>query len=304
MISRYTYKKLVWIDLESPSQEEVREIMKEFDVHPLVANELLSPTMRPKVDLYHNLIYLILHFPAFQHKHGHSPEQEVDFIIGKNFLITTHYETIDPLHEFSKVFEVNSIIDKSNMGTHAGFLFYYIAHELYKSLASELDHIDNELEKAEDGVFDGNEREMVLVLSKINRDLLNFKQAIRLHKNVLSSLESASDNFFGDKFSYYMHAITGEYHKIASQLEGNRETLLELRDTNDSLLSTKQNETMKILTVMAFVTLPLSLIAGVFGMNTIGMPIIGSPGDFWIVIGIMLFGTFIMFLYFKNNKWL
>jgi len=304
MLSRYKHKKITWIDLESPTQEEVRTLMKEFDIHPLVANELLVPTVRPKVDLYYNLIYLILHFPAFEHRHGGSPEQEVDFIIGKNFVITTHYETIDPLHEFSRVFEVNSIIDKSHMGNHAGFLFYYIARELYKSLSEELQHIDDALNQIEEQIFEGKEKDMVEELSRVNRDLLNFKQAIRLHDEVLSSLEIAGTGFFGDKFTYYLRALAGEYHKIASQLEGNRETLLELRGTNDSLLTTKQNETMKILTIMAFVTFPLSLIAGIFGMNTQATPIIGAPGDFWIVLSIMGIGMFMMFLYFKYKKWL
>ena len=304
MISKYKYKKLTWIDLESPTQDEVKSVMKEYDIHPLVANELLSPTLKPKVDLYDNFIYLILHFPAYQHSHGSSTEQEVDFIIGKSFIVTTHYEVIDSLHEFSKVFEVNVIIDKSHIGGHAGFLFFYIIKELYKSLLTELNNIDKSLNNVEELIFEGKEKEMVQELSLINRDLLNFKQAIRLHGDVLLSLEAAGEQFFGQKFSYYLRAITGEYNKIASQLEGNHETLSELRKTNDSLLSTKQNEIMKILTTMAFVTFPLTLIAGIFGMNTVDMPIIGTHGDFLKVMGIMLFGTFLMFLFFKHKKWL
>ena len=304
MTSRYKYKKITWIDLESPTQEEVRALMQEFDIHPLVANELLSPTVRPKVDLYDNLIYLILHFPAFQHSHGQRPEQEVDFLIGKDFIITTHYTMIDTLHEFSKVFEVKSIIDKSHISSHAGFVFFYIAKELYRSLALELDYINIAMQEAEENIFKGRERDMVGEISRINKNLLGFKQSIRLHKEVLSSLEVAGTRFFGEKFSYYLSAISGEYYKIASHLEGNRETILELRNTNDSLLSTKQNEVMKILTIMAFVTFPLSLIAAIFGMNTAHIPIVGTPGDFWIVMGIMGFATFLMFLYFKRKKWI
>ena len=291
--------------MESPTSEEVREVMKEFSIHPIVANELLSPTLRPKVDKNDNYIYLILHFPVFQHDDsGDTKMQEIDFIIGKNFIITTHYEQIDPLHDFSKMFEVNTITDKSNMGEHAGFVFYYIMRELYKSLSHELDHIDEELENIESNIFMGREREMVVSLSHASRDLLNFKQSTRLHKNVLDSLEISGVRFFGTKFSYYLHSITGEYYKIASTLEGHRETLIELRKTNDSLLSTKQNEIMKIFTILAFVTFPLSLIAGVFGMNTKYIPIVGIDGDFWIVMFLMFVATFFMFLFFRYKKWL
>ena len=69
MISRYKYRDLVWVDIESPNNEEVRQIMEEFDIHPIVADELLGPSMRPKVDHYENFIYLILHFPAIRHSH-------------------------------------------------------------------------------------------------------------------------------------------------------------------------------------------------------------------------------------------
>lgn len=304
MLSRYTNKKITWIDLESPTQDEVRGIMKEFGIHPLVGNELLNPTVRPKVDIYPDYIYLILHFPVIEHRHGERAEQEVDFVLGKNFIITTHYETIDPLHEFSKVFEVNSIIDKTNIGAHAGFVFFYILKELYRALGAELDYISGVLHKVEKSVFDGHEREMVEVVSHVNRDILNFRQAIRLHGDVLASFENASSKIYGDDFIYYIRATTGEYQKIASVLEGHRETIAELRKTNDSLLTTKQNETIKTLTIMAFITLPLSLIAAVFGMNVEHTPIVGMPGDFWIIVGLMAVVLVVLFVYFKRKNWM
>jgi len=295
---------MVWVDLESPTKEEVQKIMEEFKIHPLVANELLTPTRRPKVDMYKNYIYLILHFPVFEHKHGDGNEQEVDFIVGKDFIITTHYETIDPLHDFSRVFEVNSILDKSHIGTHAGFIFFYIAKELYHALDEELDHIEETLENIEERVFSGKERDVVSELSAIHRDILNFKQSLRLHEEVLNSLEKIGKEFFDNAFSYYLRALTGEYARVAAELEGHRDTLLELKASNDSLLTIKQNEVMKILTIMAFVTFPLSLIAGIFGMNTEYIPIVGVPGDFWFVISIMAVGMIFMFIYFKYKKWI
>lgn len=304
MISRYTYKNLVWVDMQSPTQEEARSLMDEFDIHPLVADELLSPTLRPKADLYPNLIYLILHFPVISHKHDGGREQEIDFIVGKNFLITTHYDFVDPLHEFSKVFEVDSILEKSNIGDHAGFLLFYIMRELYKMLDRELDHVQHDFNGIESKIFSGKERQMVTAISHLNRDLLNFKQALRPHKEVLESFELVGAEFFGKEFSYYLHTIVGEFYKISSILDGHRETLMELRDTNDSLLTTKTNEAVKTLTTLSFVIFPLSLIAGIFGMNTKVLPIVGMENDFWIVIGMMAIGVCFMFLFFKYKKWI
>ncbi len=305
MISRYTYKDLVWVDVQSPTQEEVRTLMEEFSIHPLAADELLTPTLRPKVDLYPNFIYLILHFPAISHKHDGGHDQEIDFIVGKNFLITTHYGLIDPIHEFSKVFEVNSILEKSNIGNHAGFILFYIMKELYKMLDKELDHVRNDFSNIESKVFNGKERDMVGAISHLNRDLLNFKQTIRPHKEVLESFELAGTKFFGQDFSYYLRTITGEFYKVSTILDGHRETLLELRDTNDSLLTAKTTEIMKTLTVTAFIILPLTFIVSLFGMNVPNIPIASDPSGFWIIIGIMGVVGVCLFAYFKFvKKWM
>ncbi|NTV44158.1 MAG: magnesium transporter CorA family protein [Candidatus Yonathbacteria bacterium] len=307
MLNRYTHKKITWIDLESPTQDEIRQVMQEFGVHPMVATELSAPTLRPRVDLYPTYLYLILHFPAYLHNHGNRHdygEQEVDFVVGKDFIITAHYEMIDPLHEFAKVFEVNSMVDRDVVGNHAGFIFFYIARVMYRSLGDGLDAIGEDLEEIEQHVFEGHEREMVLALSGVNRDLLNFRQSIRLHKDILESLEISGDAFFGEKFSPYLHSLSGEYYRVASELENHRETLLELRNTNDSLLTTKQNETMKFFTILAFVMFPMSFLATLFGMNTQHNPILGSPGDFWIIVGIMVSLAAVMFFYFRNKHWL
>lgn len=304
MVTRYTHKTLTWVDLESPTQEEVRSIMSEFHLNPLVAEELLSPTLKPKVEPYDNCIYLILHFPASKHSHGADRNQEVDFIIGKNFLITTRYDTIDPIHKFSKVFEVNSILDRSDMGTHAGYLFFYMIQKLYRALSHELEYVETSIKYIEEQIFNSRERDMVMELSHVSRKLLDFKQALSAHKDILGSFELAGKQFFGDAFGYHLRTIIGEYYKVENAVRFQLETATELRETNNSLLSTKQNEIMKVLTIMAFVTFPLTLISSVFGMNTKVLPIVGQPNDFWIIIAIMGAIALLFFVFFKYKKWL
>lgn len=283
----------------SPSTEEVRELIDQFGIHPSIAEELLVPTERPKVDLYKGFIYLILHFPSI----GES-SQEIDFVVGKNFIVTARYNQNFDFHQFSKLFEVNSILDRSNMGDHAGFILFFILRHLYRSLLNRLTKISLTVSNIEREIFAGREREMVFALSVTARDLLNFKRTIRLHKDVLISLESAGVSIFGSDFQYYLKSLTGEYFKVESALLNDLETVFELRETNNSLVSTKQNEIMKILTIMAFVTFPLSLVASIFGMNTKSMPLVGTPYDFWIVVLIMLIMTGLMFIFFKFKKWL
>jgi len=136
MICEYKHRNITWIDLENPTAEEVKEVADRFNVDLMVASELLTPTLRSRVDYYKDYIYLILLFPISSSSTlGNHDErsQEIDFIVGKKFIITTRYSTVDALLEFSKVFEVHSILNKGNMSEHAGYIFYYMLQHLYKS---------------------------------------------------------------------------------------------------------------------------------------------------------------------------
>ena len=305
MITRHELNNLTWVDLTSPTQEEIRQIMDEYHVPAMLGEELLLPTLRPKVERVDGLIYMVLHFPLLRHTHEVEQNQEVDFIIGKDVLITTRYDTIDPMHKFSKVFEVNSILNRGAMGhEHVGYILFFMLLKLYGSILHELEYISDELDAVEDRIFQGDERAMVVALSHHSRDLLNIKQALRDHKDMLESFREASVEFFGPAYGTYARKIIAEYFRMYHTLRANIETLAELRETNNSLLTTKQNEVMKIFTIMAFVTFPLSLLAAIFGMNTTYLPIIGHPGDFWIIMSIMFIATLAFFVFFKYKKWL
>ena len=129
MLTRHRYGSLTWLDLESPTHAEVQSILNEFGIDTLVAEELLLPSTKPRVEFHPGHTYVILHFPALRHTH-HTLEQEVDFVIGDNYLITTHYEMIDPLHKFEKVFEVSSILEKNDVKEHGVFIFFLILKKL------------------------------------------------------------------------------------------------------------------------------------------------------------------------------
>ena len=304
MLKQLTYNKLTWIDMESPTREEIRGVMDSYDIHPLIAEELLNETVRPKVDYYGNQIYLILHFPTVNHSHTGKTSQEVDFVIGKNYLITVHYETVDPLLEFSKMFEVNSILDKSNMGEHGGFLFFYIVRELYKNLSIELNSMRKKLSEIEENIFKGNEKTMVETISRTNRKLINFRKAIRFHKDVLESFEMAAKDLFGEKFAFYARAISGEAYKVSNIMDGHKETLTDLWNTNDSLLSSKTNETMKVLSVLAAILLPVSIVGQIFGISSNYVPFMNRPDAFFLVIEILFSVAVIMYLVSRWKKWI
>ncbi len=113
-----------------------------------------------------------------------------------------------------------------------------------------------------------------------------------------------TDKKFGKEFTKELKELIKEHTRLVLLAENHSKLTTELRETNNAMLSTKQNEVMKTFTILAFITLPLTVIAAIFGMNSQHIPIIGMEGDFWIIIGIMFFATSCMFLYFKIRKWI
>lgn len=303
MICTNKYRNLTWIDVESPTQNEITHLIEEYDIPEITAKELLTKTIRSKVDLHSNGIYLVLHFPKIHKKGDVASEQEIDFLLGKDYVITVHYEKIKALSHCTHSFESHTVSDKNAIGDHAGFLFFYLIKELYRDSMEELEDINDNLKQIEENIFNGKEGKMVHAISQTNRKLLDFKQAIRFHGNVLESFENAGKSFYGDSFSYYLSAITGEYNKVNNLLEGHKEILRDLRETNDTLLSWKTNQTVKVLTILSFIMLPLALITGIFGMNS-DVIFINSTSDFMAVLGSMGSLAFFMFLFFKGKKWI
>lgn len=303
MLTRYTHEGVTWIDLESPRKDEVRLLMEEFDIDPLTAEELLLPTAKPRVDAFPHYCYLILHFPALRHA-GSNKEQEVDFIIGKKFIITTRYDTIDPLHAFSKIFEVNSVLNRDLMSEHAGFIFFYMLKRLYNTVEHEISFIGDALLDIEEQIFNGHEREMVEAISRSGRDLLNMRHALEPHRDILRDFIQAGTTLFGDAFRPFLQAMENDYYKAHNHIMRSTASLQELRETNNALLNTKQNEIMQRFTILAFVTFPLTLITSMFGMNTTTTPLVEGPHGFWYIMILMIFASAIMFIYFRHKKWL
>jgi magnesium transporter len=308
MISTYTTQnKMIWIDLENPTREEVREVMNTYNLTPEVAEDLIDPTIRTRADIYKDYMYFVLHFPLHTHKKHHvfnKRTEELDFVIGKDFLITVHYSPIETLVSFAKSFEADTILNHERVTRNPGSLFVHILYRMYKAVQEKVDDIHTTLNVYEESIFAGKEREIVFELSALNRVLIYFQQALSSHKDILSLFERSSLLMFGKDFESYIDHITQEYNKATRATVSAKEYADELRKTNNSLLSTKQNEIMKTLTVINFIILPLSVITGLFGMNVDSTPLSGSQYDFWIVVLAMIIITLISTSIFKKKNWL
>lgn len=303
MLKKQNYKAVTWADSETPTKDEARNLMEEFSLNPEVAQDILLPTFKDKISIFKDYVYLVLHFPAFKHTHNKSHRQEIDFVIGKNFIITNRYESIDAMEKYAKIFEVNSILDKNEAEIGSGQLFLAIMRTVYQSLSDELDSINYLLREAEKNIFAGKEKEMVFELSRVGREIINFNHIITPHGNILETLRQNSEKMFGKSFALELDETINEYYKISKILENVTEVLRELRETNNSLLSTKQNEIMKTLTIFTFFALPFTIITGFFQMNTKITPIVGNNNGWFIIVGIEIIVMIIVFLIAKRKNW-
>ncbi len=319
MISEVQVNKIKWIDLESPTKEELHDIMQQYNIDPVTMQELLEPSLKPRVEKIGDYLYLVLHFPSTRDGKMLS-EQEIDFVLGDDFLITAHYQAIPVFEELRKLLKAKKhkidsdlfeSIDDDGVYSSTIELFLDIVHRMYHMVEMQIDDVREDLEEIEAEIFNEKEKEMVFALSYAGRDVLNLRQALDPHDEILKSLLGYIDT---KDHSIKMRArlVENDYYRLKERTEQLWHSLSELRETNNSLLTTKQNEVMKIFTILAFVTFPLSLVSSLFGMNTQYIPITGMHidlgfmviKDFWVVIALMTFATILMFVYFKHKKWI
>lgn len=265
MLSTYTYNGEKWVDIDHGTPEEIHDIMNTYNIHPFVAKELTSATPKPRVEFHDAYIYCILHFPVWKHTHTEGKNQEVDFIIGKDTLITTRYDTIDALHRLAKDLEVQEVLDKGDsVHKHSHRIFMRMLRSLYTTVFEELEYIEDTIEQITAEIFKEKEREMVISISEITRTLLEFKRVTDFHHEILETMKRRGQEMFGDSFAHEMDSIILDYLKINTTIKSHMEMLRELRETDDSLLTAKQNETIKKLTIIGSVLLILSIIVTIY----------------------------------------
>lgn len=293
-----------WHNIYRPTKENVNWLREHFHFHELTLAELLRPTVRPKVQKYDHYLYLVLHFPIFDEKERKTYPREIDFLITKKDLITVYYESIPPLEQFFK----KCALDKSCKELYASkstiHLLYYLIRELYEFSLRELDHVQERIATIEDKIFSGKEREVVEEISIVGRDIIDFRRSLKPQEITLASLQAQGAALFGNDILPFLEDLDGEYQKLWSLLENHNETLEALYETNTTLLNIKQNDVIKTLTIMAFITFPLTVLATLFVSSTGGNPFAGHPNEFWLISGLLLTVTIAILGIFKIKKWL
>lgn len=299
-------QNLTWIDIVDPDKKDIEYLKQNFNFHPLVINELLTPTLRPKVEHYDHYLYMVLHFPIYHPKEKTSKSMEVDFLITPNILITVRYNKIQPLTEFWKKCEAGE--NKPFVENSSASLLYSMLQELNNFSFRQIDHITQKIDSLEKEIFNNKkskkEEKLVEDISIIRRDVLDFRRSLKPQHSILESLKLKGVEFFGKSTEPYFADIIGDGMRVWNLLENHKETIESLQEANDSLISNRTTRVIRVLTVFSAIFLPLTLIASILNMRTRYLTFIGTIYDLWIVLGIMLAVAVFMLIIFKVKKWL
>jgi magnesium transporter len=308
MTTTHSSRGIVWIDLQSPTDDEILSLVKRYGLHPLVGEELKDSPSPAKIDMYPDYVLVVLTFPFRVNKNGmyEMVSREIDFVIGKDYLITSHPEGVDQLEYFAKIFETSAILNK-NGGTirHTGDLFYHMVKRLYAGMHEDLENIRDSLVEAEERIFRGDERKMVEVLSHLSRELIDFRETARIHHDIWEDMVKVKDaSLFGEDFSPYFRDIRDSFVQIHELIQNSRELVSDLRETNDSLLNTRQNDIMKTLTIINFIFIPATFISALFTIPAQWVPLISEPHGWTALFALMVLITVVIWVAFKRKRWL
>lgn len=307
MVTKIKSKNTTWIDIKNPREKDVDFLANKFPfIHKTVLEELIPPGHRAKVEKHEDYMFMILYYPIFNPAHKTTQSREVDIIITKDHIITSHYKTLIPLKKLLD--QVNLYKDKKEeyLSDGAGVLLHHLIIGMLDSAFNKLDVVEKNIDDIENAIFDGKEKEMVQGISLTKRDILNFRRILAPQHEVLESLSREGIEFFGIDIRPFMEDVLGYYSRVWNLIEDQRETIQALSETNDSLLNAKINEIIKVLTLFSVIVFPLTLLSGIWGMNTGYLPFIAlsSPWDFISVMGVMLLLSSGMLFFFKKKKWL
>lgn len=302
MILRNCQNNITWLDVVSPTQNEIHELIDECSIPREYATDLTTMTPKTEVFSQKNFLKITLDFPIVKRTDINHPH-EVKFIVTKTHFITIRFEDFEAIHRFGKEYEV-LCLTKGKQKALPETLFITLLTHLYEAMYVKLDYLESRLKDIEEEIFNQHEEAMVFELSNVSRRLIAFKQTIDAHDDALLKLGLAVKTAFAKDHKSSVEAIVHQYKVIEHRLVALTSTFNDLRQTNDSLLETKQNKIMKVLTIISFITFPLMLFSSMFGMNTENTPIVGNVIDFWIIVMIMIVVSLILLLYFKFKRWI
>ena len=302
-IERLSHGGVEWIHVDEPSALERAWLAEHFDFHALDLEDVMSRNQRPKIDEYPDYLFIVLHFPVFDKQVGRLNAGELDLFVGPDFIITLPNQQLKPVQYLFERCRTNEEFRDQLFSKGTGYLLYQIVDQSVDYCFPMLRKIGNKLEQLEEEIFIGRGEEVVRDISNVKQEIINFRKVIRPQRPVFRDLERTKQRYMRDELEVYFDDIVDASERIWDMLENYKEVVVALDETNESVISHRVNEILRVLTAFSVVVLPLTFIASLWGMN-VGVPGEGDMTAFWIISAAMVALLVGMVAFFRRRGWL
>jgi magnesium transporter len=300
-----TASGLTWVNVVSPDVETATELSERFGWHPLDVEDIVSTRQRPKVDDYDEdgYLFVVLHFPAYDKAVQRLDALELDVFLGPDYLVTIPNGELLPVTRLFGRCESDEAFREQLFAKGSGRLLYEVLDDLFDYCFPILDKIGHKLKSVEEDMSERRAEDIVRDILNVKLEIISFRKVIKPERPTLRVLERRVDRFLPEELELYFDDVVDASERIWDQLDNYKEVVEALEATNESVISHRQNDILRILTIFSVTLLPLTLISGIFGMN-VGFPGEGTHDAFWVIVGLMLATIVGMVGFFRWKRWL
>lgn len=295
---------MTWINVHAPSKASLKELK---GLYPFFLDDdlrdCLPPFQRPKLLQRDEYLFMVLIFPVYEEKTEVILPYEVDFFVGRDFLVTSHRGTHPTMTSLSQACGEGSDACVIRPNDNPLRLTLDIIHGLTVACFPMVTELSNDLIGTERALFDESSNgETTRRVLRQRTNVVAFRKAMQGSDNVLRKLLDRGSRMLSvEEYRTQVDDINGHSREIREFLDNDRETVDALYDAHLSLVSYRTNQATQALTALALIIFPMNLVAAVFSMRAEHMPFLGHPADFWIMLG-AVFATMIVVVAFLRKK--
>lgn len=303
-LQEISFQSLRWINITEPDQEMVSFLLDNFHFHPLDLEDVLSKTGYPKIDAYHDYLFIVSQFPVYEAQRRIYKRTELDIFFGKNYLITINRGDLLPLQNFFEACRLDELAREKFMGRGLSILLYEIIDSLLDYVFPIINQKNDLVFELEEEIFETPElKDMIQEIMILKRNLINIRRIVAPQRSVLVDLGTKYRQFIPEEFAIYFDDLVDKKDKILSQLDTALAYVGVLNEANESIITRNTNRVITLLTIFTVIMLPLTLITSYYGMN-VELPLQGSRNVLSYINVSMFLIVAVMIGFFVKKRWL
>src|SRR3954453_22547263 len=243
-IAELSCNGLTWIHLDAPNSAEAQTLAERFGWHPLDVEDVLSKRQRPKIDEYPEYLFVVLHFPVYDKRIQRLNAAELDIFLGPGFLITLPNVELLPVTRLFRRCEEDEDLRQTLFSKGSGYLLYHVLDDLFDYCFPLPDNIGHKLDPTEDDMFEGAAEDVVRDISNVKQEIISYRKIIKPERSTLRVLEARTQRFLPQDLEVYFDDIVDAAERIWDLLDNYKEVVEALEDTNESVISHRQNDVL------------------------------------------------------------